>query len=538
MKNMKVILSLFASFILTFTFLVSSCDVKNPVDGIEVRIKNIPRTTTIRVEFADAKTGQQITDKIDVKFGGENAADVITVNNKPMTETSTTEGVIFFAVNDAKNPDAANPVNVLVVANSSNYIPTSQLLAISKSGANYFTINMTNVSASQQPTGVSTNAKSNVSSTSASTGTSQPVTVATNEGNPSTVGASITVPQGTVLKDANGNKLSGNVNARVTYFNPTEEQALKTFPGGLNVNTNTNGTGSFTSAGFTAVNLTVGGTPVEQFEGNNVSVAFEIPNEVFNPETGQKVKAGDKIPMWSYDEVNGTWKKEGDYTITLAKTKSGKSKLQVVKNDIKHLSYYNLDWFWGNYCPVGRTFTVSASSCYTWLYDVMYRKNADGTRTYFKEGWIYLGDGSGSLTLLNAPQGVQVEVDLFDYPPSWGGRFIKTVFVDDLCNGAPIDVNLECPCDGQVVEVNVEAVCKNTGNRLTQGTIDIEILKDGRWQYLGTLKDGYMKVDCLKYGSYSFRVYYDGKWYETTYEVNQAVNFVEVELDETIDLCK
>jgi len=101
-----------------------------------------------------------------------------------------------------------------------------------------------------------------------------------------------------------------------------------------------------------------------------------------------------------------------------------------------------------------------------------------------------------------------------------------------------MEISLECPCDGQAVEVHVEAVCKNTGNRLTQGTIDIEIFKDGRWQYLGTLKDGYMKVDCLKFGTYNFRVYYDGKWYDTSYEVKQAVNYVEVELDETIDLCK
>jgi len=198
MKNIKTILSLFASFIVTFTFLVSSCDVKNPVDGIEVRIKNIPRTTTIRVEFTDAKTGQQILEKVDVKFGGPNASDVITVNNKALTETSTTEGVVFFAVSDAKTPDPTNPVNVLVVATSSNYISTSQLLGINKTGANYYTINMTNISASKQPTGVSTNTKSNLSSTNTTTGTSQPITVATNEGNPSAVGASLTVPQGTI----------------------------------------------------------------------------------------------------------------------------------------------------------------------------------------------------------------------------------------------------------------------------------------------------------------------------------------------------
>lgn len=537
MKNIKTLLTLFATFLITFTFLISSCDVKNPVDGIEVRIKNIPRTTTIRVEFVDAKTGQQILDKIDVSFGGPNAADVITVNNKSMTQTSTTEGVIFFAVNDAKNPNPQNPVNVLVVAKSPNYISTSQLIAISKTGANYFTINMTNVTANQQPTGVTTTAKSNLTSTSSNTGTTQPITVATNENNPSSVGASITVPQGTILKDASGNKLTGNVNARVTYFNPTEEEALKTFPGGLTVNTNTNGLGNFTSAGFTAINMTVGGTNVAQFEGGNVEISFDIPADLFNPETGQKVKVGDKIPMWSYDEINGTWKKEGDYTISAAKTKSG-TKLRVIKNNVKHLSYYNLDWFWGNYCPYGRTFKLTASSCYTWLYGILYRKNADGTRTYLQGHWIYLGDGSGELTLLNAPQGIQAEVDLYDYPPSWGGKFIKTVVIDDLCVGDDMTINLECPCDGQAVEVYVEAVCKNTGNRLTQGTIDIEILKDGRWQFLGTLKDGYMKVDCLKFGSYSFRVYYDGKWYETTYNVNQAVNFVEIELDETIDLCK
>ena len=47
--------------------------------------------------------------------------------------------------------------------------------------------------------------------------------------------AKISIAKGTVLKDRNGNALSGEVKTRVTYFNPKDEQSLNSFPGGFAV---------------------------------------------------------------------------------------------------------------------------------------------------------------------------------------------------------------------------------------------------------------------------------------------------------------
>ncbi|MBZ0183301.1 MAG: hypothetical protein K8F60_12665, partial [Melioribacteraceae bacterium] len=205
--------------IIITAFALQSCDIKSPVEGVTVRIKNIPRTTTVRVEFIDQNVGQLVTSPLNVSFGGLDAAKVISTTNEPLASTSTSIGILNFAIADDVTPSADNPVEFVVVVKSNNYLATSKRIIVTKPGANGFTVNMVNLNTNIP--GVTSNAVSNAGSTNSTTGTSAAI-VASSSTSSSAVSARVTVPSGTILRDANGTALSGTVSTRVTYFDATE----------------------------------------------------------------------------------------------------------------------------------------------------------------------------------------------------------------------------------------------------------------------------------------------------------------------------
>ena len=193
--------------------------------------------------------------------------------------------------------------------------------------------------------------------------------------------------KGTTFKGKDGNVLTGEVKTRVTYFSPQEEQALNSFPWGFSVNTGTE-RGSFVTAGFTAIDMTVGGTKVKNF-GSGIDLAIDVPSDLINPVTGSTIVPGDIIPLWSYDEDTGDWKKEGDVTVpnALAKNAKGKS-VYKVSTTISHLSYWNLDWF-HDACYEGISINVTGG-CFPYL--KIKAKRADGQSAYFYSGFFYGND--------------------------------------------------------------------------------------------------------------------------------------------------
>ena len=73
MKNKKISL-LFLSLSFITALFITSCDIKNPVDGIELRVKTMARTTVANLSIYDAATGNMIKpDKVTVTFQGKMA---------------------------------------------------------------------------------------------------------------------------------------------------------------------------------------------------------------------------------------------------------------------------------------------------------------------------------------------------------------------------------------------------------------------------------------------------------------------------------
>jgi len=146
-------------FFISLVFIPISCDIKNPVEGLTVRVKNIPRTTMVRVEFIEQNTGLLVTTPFTIRFDGRNKNDVISDVNEPITQLTVKNGVAYFAIKDNIQPTPNSPVEIVVIVNSPQHLTTSQKLIISEKGTNGFVINMLKLSGTL-PNGITTREQS------------------------------------------------------------------------------------------------------------------------------------------------------------------------------------------------------------------------------------------------------------------------------------------------------------------------------------------------------------------------------------------
>ena len=534
MKNKKISLILLSlSFILTL--ILTSCDIKNPVDGIELRVKTVARTNVVSFSIYDAATQNLIqSNTATVTFEGVNADKVISLTNQPITNLTTTTGIANFAVADNVIPTPEKPLKLTAVVTVDGYVSSSAKIFITSPGASAHSISLANYSA--PPVGVASKETSGL--TNSSTGATTSIVANSGVENNTGASATITIPAGTILKDKNGTALSGEVKTRVTYFNPKDEESLNSFPGGFAVEAG-GASGSFVTAGFTAIDMSAGGTKVENF-GSRVDVEIDIPSNLLNSETGNNLAPGDKIPLWSYDEETGLWTKELEVTVpsALAKSTNGKNVYRV-STQINHLSYWNLDWF-QDACYDGISINVTGG-CFPNL-KIKAKRISDGA--YFYRGYVYGNDRI--VHLYNAPRNVPVMVELWDnsvYP----NVKLEEMQIDDLC-GTDIDFPITKTNGMTEVSAQITAICHNSDGTIksrfypSNYSIYVRHSSNYNWSYIGQVINGEIAA-CFKLGDeYVFGAYIDGKWLEHKTVIDKSnynLEFSDIEYaDEMKSMCK
>lgn len=332
----------------------------------------------------------------------------------------------------------------------------------------------------------------------------------------------LSVPEGTVLKDRDGNAIVGNITANAVYFSHDpengqgENSVLTSFPGSLTPDSVLGENGQpdaqyddifFVSAGFAAIELSGTNTEGEEtvvstLSGGGVELAMTIPETTRNPETGAPIKPGDVIPVWSYDEVEGQWKAEG--TSRVGEKTSPESTVYPLTKEITHLSYYNLDWF-GENCQVNAT-----------LLDHNGNENKYQLETQFSSAYGYqyertLYGNLSSLTLANVPKIIGGEVftgDLSFSETIGGTSLISSIKFSDgttqtyangtyrgpFCdlNGAEITLNTESLDSRPTYKVDVSYVetCQDdpSQTRSVSGYTSVYNVTANR--YVSTERDG------------------------------------------------
>jgi len=147
----------------------------------------------------------------------------------------------------------------------------------------------------------------------------------------SVTGGTVTAPSIKLTLPANAVQLnnaaySGTINVAVKHINPTSATFFDEMPGSL-IGVKDNEASILTSYGMVAVELTDNaGQKLQIAPGKTAEVRFEVPASLLS-------SAPATIDLWSLDEVNGYWKKEGTATL--------------VNNEyvaqVSHFSFWNCD---------------------------------------------------------------------------------------------------------------------------------------------------------------------------------------------------
>ena len=149
-------------------------------------------------------------------------------------------------------------------------------------------------------------------------------------------GVKLTIPDGGLV-DSSGKTVSGTVNVSMTPVDVTGA-ALPAFPGEFEGINPDGSRSSIVSYGTTEFVLTQNGQKVQVAAGKKATL--ELPIYSNANLDGSSLKAGDKLPLWSLDELSGAWINEGEGTVVANATSPTGFAL---KSEVAHFSWWNAD---------------------------------------------------------------------------------------------------------------------------------------------------------------------------------------------------
>lgn len=421
--------------------------------------------------FVDARTDAPITDSLTVQFTGPavDSGEVLDSSNGSVKGKSYT--TVNGLITAAANFNGSDDVFTVLGGNLAKGWNTSgvQILGVtSKQGEQIVTIklnNNNNAALVQADTtlGIGMIASttpvvtSGVVPSAVTLGTAEK-SVTNAEGNTESVGtAMITIPAGTVARDAAGNLASGALKLTVTKYANSDVDALVAFPGGFTPNAvlanGTTASGNFVTGGFAQFNLTdSSGKAIKKFD-SPIQLTIDLPKTSKNPATGATIAAGDTYPVWSFDEVTGKWVFEANGQVQ-EKTPASASNFEVVFSST-HLSYWNLDYFASDNCTgsinIARNPTGDTRPLYIDIVGV------EGNR-FYKSSY---GITDSTVTLPYSPR-INVNVTIKDSR----GNVVGSAMNQNLCNG--VNVNTQLPAiTYATLQTNVTESCPDgvTGKR-------------------------------------------------------------------------
>ena len=511
--------------VLGAVLLVSCDDVTDPLEGVDLLLQTPPLGAIVALEVRDARTGEQLSSGFSLEIAGPDAAAAVDLLDNHRTEYSTNVGVLSFGVSVESAPSPEDPVDLVLKVTADGYLETSRpvhLTGVDAEAIIIFVVDLAN-----PPPGVAvTTAPATADALGAVTAT---VDLQAEDGGG---GVHVTIPAGTVLRDAAGALVTGSLEVRAVYFNNTVDEALVCFPGGFLVDTTTDGPGAFFSAGFTALEISNGHQTAVSFVPD-VQVEMTVPPKTMNPDTKALVARGDEIPVWSYDPVTGAWAAETSVTVG---SKSGDT---VVSFATSHFSTWNLDWHRSTACA-GSTITFKGqfNALYVRILDVE-------TGQYLSYGHLVTGNDP-VIHLQYAPENRPVRIIAFSNQDHLGHLVCGSAIWSDIAGQTSV-ANL-C-ADG--IEVEIDTANTVPDSSLLSVTVDVELfcptgdvalrpngvlyLLDpcGGYQFLAAMNQGHLKADNLRIGdTYNFTFQYDGVWYPFTYTVDREHYEFRAELPE------
>ncbi|WP_339660900.1 hypothetical protein [uncultured Polaribacter sp.] len=541
MKKFKLFITM--SFLTLFAL---SCDIEGVTDSVDITISNNILKQEALINVLDIVNPENIegSNKLKVELIGADASKFVTNSGENISNLKVIDGNIALAVNP--NHASSEPLKVLLKISGDDYLTTTlPLILFPEDTLVTKSINIVNKLNTVEGIDFIENNETLTNNTLA---TDYSITTPAAKASTKT---EVTIESGTVFQDANGNVITGGtLKSEVAHFSLDTPESIASFPGGLtplsviDENGEENEDISFITAGFTSIDMFIDGKEVKNFS-KPISVGIEIPSDYINPETGNTIKIGDQIPIWSYDE-DGQW---GYHKIgTVSMNTSGKLNITFTTT---HLSWYNLDYHYWGVCNYGRSITVSApkvpalsDNFYDLSFELVYAIN---NQVISRNSIQVSKTRDNTAGFVNAPnQSLKIKV----YYGNYSDRvLLYTSEAFDGCSSSTITldgaaITSAIPPKPQIKNINIQYTAK-CGNKILRPFLYIYRLETytyyGRqysyWRWVGYTWSGRGYIYRARIGEpQKYRVYFGGSAYDYDYTFNSD-NIVIDDFQVPGDLC-
>ncbi len=510
------------AFLSLFVGLLVGCqDIKDiteldPLKDVVFTLDANPYTAPVLVQFANAnRDAQNQPGTFPVIISGKDADKVVMSDGT--RNFKAVDGRLPLGMRSKTTPTLQNPITFTIAADIPGFASVVQSIILADTTAS--TLQVVAVELTNPADGVSVAVKDAPLSDGKSTA---PITLVAAETPTKTEEATLTIPANTQLLDAQGKAISGgSVSMQMVHYSTTSTESEAAFPGGFVADNVLNQSGqpvaggvTFVTGGFVAIDMKVGNTEVKQFS-KPIDVAVELEDNLINPLTGNAVKLGETIPVWSLNDDTGQWREEG--TATVVRGTDGKLTAEF---KAAHLSSWNLDWGFSG-CTNRAAFTINFKANVK-TPGVGYEVQFVTDNGYYITGSLQQVYDGLSIKVPRAPSYPKTRIMVYDVATN---KVVGSTGLFNPCNTSSITVTatLPTPPDYTNVVINFSALCKKKHYQVRPSAWIYLYRQGGNGDAISLYAvNGVASLRVINGSTYTVYAYYNGTWESANVTFNKS----------------
>ncbi|AKD58698.1 hypothetical protein SD10_21270 [Spirosoma radiotolerans] len=500
---------------LVFVVFAGSCH--NPLDGLTIGLKDPIQEGVVECRFYDPAGNPLPTDNL-VKIAGADAPKVVTTLNTTKFKINS-DGNLLVAASPTASLSPQDPFKFTVVVEAPDYLAVVQPVVLTNGSRQTRTIRRINML--KPPRTLNAARTTGSASSDGTVAANLSVTTApqTNDADRATV----TLQPGTKLADRDGSAVDGALTLAIIHTNARNDEATSYIPGG-GVLTAVAGRDGGPAPGTMRL-LSVAGSVTIQLYNERYALArslspaaqwtMDLNPLAYNVSEGRSIRAGDPIPLYSYDEFTNRWQEEKPGVVR-QNAQTGRLQYQA---EAANAAAYVVGWT-ESICDAGPIFKVSSKLSGV---DVNYLCKLIDVATGKQVASFYANVNNGSLIRIgNQSKNKKLKLQVYDETDAWGkgakGGLIAESGPGLTCDQTPVAINLAPLPVPPVMKLEFSFSCPG-GTTLDESSLPAQIktqyseVGQEKWHDLITATRTYRKAASykLKVGrSYDFRASTDG----------------------------
>lgn len=488
-------------------------------DGAQLIVNTdvLRNVLTIQAINANPIAEMPIPQGLQIEVSGPSRAEVFSMDGK--SSLAPFDGLMEIGIDKTRPISSSNPVDLTFSATAPGFLPATYRFIVTDTFFSMPTLHL--IALDDLPAGV--DFVEGTVPVEPELGVFSPITYTTPLFSDKPESATLTFQGGTLVYDENGQPLTGDLQLEYLHFGNREAATVAAFPGGtfaaaaLAADGSPMGPVNFAPAGWFNISLKAGARHAKSFS-EPVEATMELNPNTINPNTGEPIRAGDQIPIWSRDEGSAAWSMEGLATIT----SFGEGPLSITFG-ISHLSDWAAAFSLGESCSTGAPIVVNFETPYPTLLDAPYSiiqfVDQISGQVVARPQWARMVDGTKAVVYgLPANRVLTAQVVTSFNPLCSEVLYTSAPFLS-VCNGsALVSTRAYTQPNTLTVEARFSAVCPSAGDEVLIRPEALVYYKETGCPHLTLLtyinRGRFLTDRLVRNQTYDFTVYFNGERYE------------------------